>query len=123
MNDESGGLQSRHAHRDGALLFLTHSLTLSRQREHEKKAAAPPPLIPLPAAAADPTQETYLYSDTGKVEKFEEEEEDGAAGLHCPGFSSRKEKRADKSTKINTYLLMPAQIGRDGTMGRDGANV
>ena len=122
MNDESGDLQSRHAHRDGALLFPTHALTLSRQREHEKKAAAAANPITGGGGGGGPDTRD-LYSDTGKVEKFEEEEEDGAAGLHCPGFSSRKEERADKSSKINTYLLMPAQSGCDCGSGRDGANV
>ena len=44
-------------------------------------------------------------------------------GLHCPGFSGRKEERADKSTKINTYLLMLAlSCSHCGGVG-DRANV
>ena len=92
---------------------LPHLLTLSRQREHEKKAAAA--ANPITGGGGPDTGDLYSDTDgeaaTGRVEKFEEE--DGTAGLHCSGFSSRKEERANMSTKINTYLLMPAESGCD----------
>ena len=83
----------------------------------------PLPLIPLPAGARHNRHKKETSTATGKVEKFEEEDGAAGRGLHCPGFSSRKEEIANMFTKINMYLLMPALSGCDCGSGREGANV